>query len=163
MALKTLKTAILVDPMGSSMGTPEEEIEKHIETYSRALTPLKLKTYNINHPLEIKLGTKLVIYDFGGMIGCNDLMEDNSRAVIMWAKDNPQSLVIVASSFTYQHGIAPEIRELGMEHYEIDNIVAEDWEVDDIIPDWFRKQVGAPYIDPSVKTKKKKAVRAPKR
>ncbi len=154
----TLKTAILVDPMGSSMGTPEEEIEKHIETYGKALMPVKLKTYAINHPLEIKLGTKLVIFDFGGMIGGNDLLQDNSRAVIEWALDNPQALVIVASSFTYQHGIGPEIRELGME--AVDNIVAEDWQVDDIIPDWFRKQIGAPYIDPSAK---KKTVRAPKR
>jgi len=43
-----LKTAIIVDPVGSSLGdrTPEDEIKQHIKDFSELLSPAKLKVYS---------------------------------------------------------------------------------------------------------------------
>ena len=109
MRKRTLKTAIFVDPFGCMSLTPEEEIEKHVDYYSGEYGPfdgkVKLNWYRIHHMGELKPRTELVLFDYGGMSMGNGLMEDNSRRVAQWAIDNPNSLVVVVSGFTYDHAM----------------------------------------------------------
>src|ERR1700684_552992 len=77
------KTAIIVDPMGHGFGEvgPEEEIEEHKKDFAELLYPAALDAYTPYGMSEsqIKQGTDLIIFDYGGMMPGNSLMADNSR------------------------------------------------------------------------------------
>jgi hypothetical protein len=131
-------TGILVDPMGHGFGevTPEQEIKDHIHDYSDLLKPDKLKPYTLQSAREIKPGTKLVLFDYGGMMpGSDDLVLSECRALLQWAIDNPSSLVIVISSFTYRNQIQYEMEEMGVTPH---NVVCRESLSKDPIPLWFR-------------------------
>ncbi len=131
-------TGILVDPMGHGFGevTPEQEIEGHIHDYSELLKPDTLKPYRLQSAREIKLGTTLVLFDYGGMMpGSDDLVLSECRALLQWAADNPSSLVIVISSFTYRNQIQYEMEEMGLTPH---NVVCRESIFKDPIPLWFR-------------------------
>jgi len=114
--MRTILTAILVDPFASSLHTEEEEIANLIEDYTRVLKPAKLDFYQIHHMGEVKPKTDLILFDYGGMSIGNDMMEHQSRDVVRWAKDNPSSLVMVVSLFTYDHAVRHLIEsELGLQ------------------------------------------------
>lgn len=144
-----IKTAICVDPMGSSFGetTPEMEIERHVEHFSDVFAPAKLDWYRINSvsSREIKPGTQLILFDFGGMLPGNSLMEDNSRRLIEWARDNPSSLCIVVSDFTWRHAVKGEMDDMEL---SLHNIINDDYKLDDPIPAWFRMGIGVPFSGP---------------
>jgi len=141
----SIKTAILVDYMGSDFGntTPEMEIAQHVENYTELLKPATLDWYQIHqfHESVLKPGTKLVLFDYGGVMLGNSLSQDNSRALLKWAENNPSALVIVASSFTYHHTVKYEMEELGL---TLANVVeGHPLLVEEaFVPDWFRKEVG---------------------
>lgn len=131
-------TGILVDPMGHGFGevTPEQEIEGHIHDYSELLKPDTLKPYRLESAHQIKPGTRLVLFDYGGMMpGCEDLVLSECRALLQWATDNPSALVIVISSFTYRNQIQYEIEEMGLTPH---NVVCRVSIFEDHIPLWFR-------------------------
>jgi hypothetical protein len=114
-ALPELKVAIIVDPYGSVAldVTGDDEIAEHKKYFSKLLAPRRLR-FETPYGVSDTLDADLVVFDFGGMSVGNDLMGSNSRALIRWMQDHPSSLVVVASTFTYRHGLLPELRELGM-------------------------------------------------
>lgn len=114
-----MKVAICVDLMGSSHGTPEQEIRAHKKRLREALPGYKLQFYRAWHPGPggngIKDGTDILLYDYGGMLpGCSDLLDSNARAIIRWCQDNPNCLALVVSSFTYENQLQYELREMGL-------------------------------------------------
>ena len=139
---RTIKTAIVVDPMGSCDVTPKEEIEAHILHYSHVFAPVKMKFYTPLSAWDIKDGTDLVIFDYGGMLPGNSLMEDNSREIIRWAIAHPSSLCIVVSGFTYRNAVEIEMQELGFA--TLPNVVCDNGYEDEKIPQWFKDQVNPP-------------------
>jgi hypothetical protein len=137
-----IKTGILVDPVGHGFGevTPEQEIEGHIHDYSELLRPHTLKPYRLDSAHKIKPGTRLVLFDYGGMIssyGAADLISSEARALLRWTADNPSALVIVVSSFTYRNVIQYELEDMGL---ALHNVVCRESVFEDPIPLWFRTQ-----------------------
>jgi hypothetical protein len=140
---RQIKTAIIVDMMGCGGRSQEDEIAEYTERFGRLLAPAKLKTYTPYHAGEgdhgLEPGTELVIYDYGGLMPGNSLMEDNARAVIKWAENHPNGLVIVVSSFTYSNFIRIELEQQGLDLF---NVICDDSWTEDaeekLIPEWFK-------------------------
>jgi hypothetical protein len=177
-----LKTAIIVDPIGSSFGdrTPEDEIKEHVRDFSELLAPAKLNVYTPYscYPGDLQPGTDLVLFDYGGMLVGNSMAEKNSWYLVTYAADNPSSLVVVVSSFTWGNIIACELEDRQM--LGAHNIVPRYWEPKnafnyllsdensekepsdfDPIPAWFRDMYGLPRVDPYAEKVKK--LRTPKK
>lgn len=131
---KRLSVAIIVDLMGTSMESPEEEVEAHKKRFSLVLSDYDLE-FTAPRCVMPNLSADLVIYDFGGMMPGTSLMEDNSRAVIKWAADHPSSLVVVVSTYTFRAYIKPEMEALGLK--DIKNVIMDDFDPDSNIPAWF--------------------------
>ena len=72
----------------------------------------------------------------------------HSRYILQWAIDNPNTLIIVTSCFTYDIAIKHELRELGFEN--LPNVI----EQMDLIPEWFFTSTAA-----SVPEKREQCVR----
>ena len=143
-----LKVGILVDIMGSSIASAEEEVENHKELIMDELPTASLTFYQAFHAGSGKSGihpnTHLLLFDYGGMMpGCSDLLESNARQLIKWASDNPSSLCLVMSSFTYRGQIKAELEEQGLE--ELPNVVNYFDKFE--IPEWFRMQWGCPKME----------------
>lgn len=142
MALKSqkkrrkLSVAIIVDLMGTSMASSEEEIAEHKRRFSLILSDFELEFVTPRCVMP-DMVADLVIYDFGGMMPGTSLMEDNSRAVIKWAGDHPSSLVVVVSSYTFCAYIRPELLALGLT--EILNVIPDNYD-DDTLPGWFMEK-----------------------
>lgn len=113
MKAKPIRTIAIQDPVGTSDKTPEEELAEAVEQIERIVRPRKLRVTEQAGVSE-DMDAELVIFDFGGMWMGNSLMQDNSRRLIRWMQDHPSSLVVVISSFTYRHGLAPELEDLGL-------------------------------------------------
>jgi hypothetical protein len=168
-----LKVAIIVDRVGSFFGdrTPEDEIAEHIKDFSELLAPAILKVYTPYscYPGDIQPGTDLVLFDYGGMLIGNSMAERNSWYLVTYAADNPNSLVVIVSSFTWRTAIANELQERDM--LSVHNVVPRYWEPKnkynylledessekepdafDPIPAWFREMHSLPYIDPYAST-----------
>jgi hypothetical protein len=167
-----LKTAIIVDQMGSAYGdrTPEDEIKQHVEDFSEMLAPAVLKVYTPYscYPEDIQPGTDLLLFDYGGMLLGNSMAEKNSWYLVTYAADNPSALVVVVSTFTWSNVIANELQERDM--LGSHNIVPrfwtpkyedfgtprenqpEDW---DCIPEWFRDMHSLPRLNPYAEVPKK--------
>jgi hypothetical protein len=142
-----IKTAIIVDFMGAGGKTQEEEIEDLKIRYSQLVQPAILTDYNCPSPYHIEPGTSLVIYDFGGLMPGTDLMDSNARELISWAEDNPNSLVMIVSSFTYKNYIEFELQN---QELNLHNIIVEDYSIDDPIPQWWREIHHIPYVNKNV-------------
>jgi hypothetical protein len=148
MSKRVIKTAICVDPMGCMGKTPEEEIKEHKKDYREWLKPALLKIYRIDsvYPGEIKPGTELVLFDYGGMgtFG-NDMMENNCRHIIQWALDNPGGLIVFISSYAWDYMGKYIMEDFG--YHQLPNIVvakgAKAWEGKHI-PDWFKNNEASP-------------------
>lgn len=134
--MNAIKTAIIVDFMGSSIATADEEVINHTEYFSSMLErPLNVHTPR--HALEIEAGTELVIFDFGGMMpGCDSLISSNARALFKWAQDNPNGLVVIVSWFTWMRYIEAEMEDLGLTLVNITHSDRDDF--DELVPEWWR-------------------------
>lgn len=147
--MKPIKTCIIVDPAGAAGLGPEEEVEQHIKVYTEMIAPRPMSPYTALYPEEgphgIQPGTRLLIYDFGGLIGTNDLMDSNARALIRWAENNPKALVIVASGFTYRNFVQVALED---EDIKLMNVVVDDGSKEDPIPAWWRLENDLPVPDP---------------
>ena len=162
-----VKTAIIVDYMGHGFGefTPEDEIKEHTKRFKEFAAPAKLKVHTpkSTYPGAIEIGTDLVIYDFGGVgPGATGLMTGNARHLLQWAQDNPNSLVVIVSTFTYRNYVKYEAEDMGLIG-ELHNIVVDDsdgvdWngKVDPLyrgkrcspFPEWFEKAHGISSKEP---------------
>lgn len=156
---KTLLTAIIVDFWGSCNETPEDQVKNLTERYEELLAPAKLDVYTPAgvSTYEMKEGTDLILFDYGGMLPGTSLPQDNSRRLIEWAENNPSSLCVVVSGMTWRNYIKYEMEDKGLN--SLFNLVRE-WDfIDDEgdapdgypIPDWFRVLHELPYIDPYAK------------
>jgi hypothetical protein len=142
-----LKCCVVADPGGACGKGPEEEAADLQESFESALEQ-ELDVQLVMSPYEIPIGTKLVLYDFGGMMGCDGLMQDNSRTMIKWAQDHPNSFVVVVSDFTYRNFIECELESLGLikrrrsfgddpQEEGLFNLVQRDWNQDRLgLPEW---------------------------
>ena len=137
MKKKQLNVAIIVDLMGTSRQSPEEEIEEHKKRFTEILEGFDLK-FSEPRCVMPTLDADLVIYDFGGMLPGTSLMEDNSRQIVRWASDHPSALVVVVSSHTFCRYVQPEMEELGLD--KVKNVVDfYEGDKDEEIPAWFGK------------------------
>jgi hypothetical protein len=151
--MKELLTAIVVDYAGGDFGsvTPEMEVEAHTKKYSEYLYPAKLNVYSPwgISPEELKEGTDLILYDYGGLLPGTSLMEDNSRRLVEYAENHPSCLIVVVSEFTYRNYVALEVEDRGL---KLVNLVCEDYfgivgdSGDLVIPDWFREFHKLPIV-----------------
>jgi hypothetical protein len=134
--MKKLSIAVLVDIMGSSHGTPEEEYWQHRKHFTRmwpGCSVYQAMNLSSNSSHGIKPGTDVIAYDYGGMLpGCGDLLDSNVRELIHWAQEHPAGLVLVVSSFTWEQQIAYELKEQGL---NLPNIIH--MTDDEDIPSWF--------------------------
>ncbi len=132
---KELEVAVIVDFMGSSMASPEQEIAEYKKQFSEILNGLSLK-FSTPRCVMPDLSADLVIYDFGGLMPGSSLMEDNSRQMVQWASDHPSGMVVIVSSFTFSNFIKPEMEELGLD--KMKNIVNfHDGDREEEIRIWF--------------------------
>lgn len=134
-----LSIGVLIDLMACMGKTPEEEYEDHKTDFAELLRPAKCSFYRMMNEGEIKPGTNVVVFDYGGMcgIGSDGFISSISRVLIKWAQDNPSSLLIVATAFTYSHAVRYELDELGL---NLPNVVCRASIGEDPIPFWFRVQ-----------------------
>ena len=152
---KSLRVAVIIDPMGAGGRSPEEEIAE-VSANLKAMLG-KCLIYEAPHPFAIKEGTDVVVYDYGGFLpGCDDMLRDNARELIRWAEDHTKGLVLVISAFTYDHQIEVELRERDID--QLDNIRVMRWWERVELPNWF-----AMMLPPLVPEKPKKALRSPRR
>lgn len=134
---RKLQVAIIVDFMGTSMQTAAEEVEEHKKNFSEILKDYDLQ-FSTPRAVMPDLSADLVIYDFGGIMPGNSLMEDNSREIVKWASDHPSAMVIVASSHTFAAYVKPEMQSLGLD--KVKNIIDYyEGDPDDGIVSWFRE------------------------
>jgi hypothetical protein len=166
---KSLRVAIILDQMGSIMSSYEEEVEGLVRDFSEMLFPAKLNVYKpmYVYPSEIKDGTDLILFDFGGMTMGNSLMEDNSRRLIEYARDHESTLCVVVSSFTWSCSIRYELESL--ELTGLPNLTCRFWMGDDRGPDdfdpiplWFRQLHDLPQV-PVYAPVKPRTLRKPKK
>lgn len=111
--LRPIKAVMIADPMGHGFGefTPEDEMEEVKKRYEDVLKR-DLDIQLLMSPV-IPVGTEIVFYDFGGMLpGCTDLLASNARAILRWAQEHPNSLLVVVSPFTFEHYVLYEAREM---------------------------------------------------
>lgn len=149
---KQIKTAIIVDFMGSGDREPEDEVREHTERFNVLLAPDSLLVHTPVTPADIEPRTELVLYDFGGFLpGAEDTVRHNVRAMIRWAEDHSSALVIIVSGFTFTNWIGPEMEELGL---TLPNIIEDN--CDNPIPEWW---IGRPMATP--KTVKAHKLRRP--
>jgi len=136
MAGRRIKTAIIIDFMGTARYTPEEEIAQHVERFNELLSPDRIEVHTPDHPSLIEPGTELVIYDFGGLLpGCDDMIRSHVRSLIDWAENHPSALVLVVSYFTFSGSVQPEMEGLGL---ILPNIVCDDITGEEgPIPEWW--------------------------
>lgn len=129
---RPLKIGIVVDFMGCGDASPEDERRELREKFTELLQAHPLEFYD-EHGLNIRPCTDILLYDFGGILpGCDDLLLSNARHLVAWCRENPNSLAIVVSSFTYRHQIQYELEEEGL---DLPNVI--NWEETPEIPAWF--------------------------
>jgi hypothetical protein len=142
---RALKVAICVDMRGAGGKSPEEEIREHQRTMREVLRPHRLRFYQAFHmgtcSHGIKPGTDIVLFDYGGMMLGSSLAESNAREMLSWCQDNPNSLVLVMSSFTWGNIIEYELEQAGLKG--LPNLVNYYGNLDNPIPDWFMHGTGA--------------------
>lgn len=136
---RRLKIGLCVDRAASMMQSYEEEIADHKDRLNRLFGRRTLSFYEANYPAEgnhgLQSGTDILVYDYGGMLpGCDDLLESNARAIIGWASDHPNGLVLIASSFTWNHQIKSEMED---SHLNLRNIVDfHAWDEENLPVEW---------------------------
>ncbi len=137
MKASKLSVGVLIDPMACLDKTPEQEYEEHKEDFAKLLRPAKCTFYRAENSGEIRPGTDAVVFDFGGMcgLGSDGFVRSVSRELIKWSQDNPSSLLIVATAFTWNHAVKYELEDLGL---DLPNVVVRGSIMEDPIPMWFR-------------------------
>ena len=109
-----IKTAIIVDPMGSSFSTPEEEIESHTRYYSEFIgKPLDVYCPLVFREDVITPDTQLILFDYGGMMPGNSLLEDQSRQIVPYAVDHPSVLIVLVSQMAWDLSMKYDMEDFG--------------------------------------------------
>lgn len=135
----TLRLAVIVDPMASSISTTEEEIQTIVDQLEDA-TGINMKLVASGQGAQVIKGKKIdvVVIDYGGMsFGSGDTVKAQVDYVYHWAEDNPSSLMIIWTPFT-----ANFYQEVVDEFGELNNaFVADGFEADlragEKIKEWF--------------------------
>lgn len=139
---RAIRTAIIVDFIGTARFEPEEEIEQHKKLFGEAVAPDTLVVTTPIAATEIEAGTELVIFDFGGLMpGCEGLASAQSRAILKWAEEHPSGLVVVVSAFTFTGYVEPELEDSGL---TLPNVILYDGRQDQPIPEWWLGHKPAP-------------------
>lgn len=137
--MRTIITAVCVDPMGWSQESAEDEYKRLVGLFSELLAPHKIEAYRAwsCYPGGNGLAdnTELVLFDFGGMLPGTDLPERNARELVKFAEDHPSSLVVITSEMTYERYVRAEMEDRGLAglHNVVLNCLGED------MPEWFVK------------------------
>ncbi len=135
-----IKTAIILDPMAGGGWTAEEEFQYHVDRVNKDLAPRFLDAYSAHSTLQIKDGTELVLFDYGGMLpGCDGLVRSQCESIVEWAKEHPSALVIVISSFTYQMHIDPLLDR----DEQVANLLLDTFALGErsMFPDWWLESI----------------------
>jgi len=131
-----IKTAIVLDPVGHGFGEVcgEDEVREVLLKYRVLVHPAQIDHYapGSTCPGRITDGTELVLFDFGGVTyGQQDLALDQSAGLLRWAEDHPSSLVVILSTFTFEHYYAIAAQERGLGDGLLHNVVLEHGRGDD--------------------------------
>lgn len=108
-----LRVAIVVDPMGWSGATAEEEVASYKAQLAAWLPQFQLAIHEGRDAGDLR-ESDLVVYDYGGMSPGSGLMESNARHLLRWIEDHPCALVLVPSSFTYRNYLRSDLAEQGL-------------------------------------------------
>jgi len=140
-----ITTAIIVDPYGTSSSTPATEAEELRRRYTRYVEPQSLKTYEGASVRDLRDGTDLVLFDYGGVLpGLEGLAQSEVRALLRWMEEHQHALVVVVSPFTFRHYVEWSLKDLGLS--ETPNLVLDDCPLDGRaytpLPAWFRVMHG---------------------
>lgn len=143
---RKLKVAICIDPIGCLGKTSDEEEIEIKKDFQRILKPHEINFYRVQsaYPGEFKSGTDLILFDYGGVGFGNDLTERNSQYLIQYCLDNPNTLALIISSYTWNVYVKNIIRDF--QYNELPNLQVVDWLKDDeeIIPKWFMQGLNSP-------------------
>jgi hypothetical protein len=143
-----LRVAIIVDPAGTMTGpSAEEEVEQYEREFTEFLKPAEVSFQKLWSFHGVRPNTDLIVFDYGGMMPGSSVMEDNSRRVVEWAQDNPTSLVVVMSQFTFRNYVKNDMEDLGL---DLKNVVCGVGHgIDDPIPSWWREMnsLSTPDLD----------------
>lgn len=112
-ARRRLDAAVLVDPWGSGDKDGNAEYDDHVAFLTALLKPARVTFARLRY-MAPDVSADLLLFDYGGMTLGNDLLQSNSRALVRWVQDHPSALVLVASRFTWMHGIRWELVDAGL-------------------------------------------------
>lgn len=128
-----IKGAVIVDPIGDRTMSDDEQVRIWSDLFGRVFKN-KARFKRCGHPCEIPLGTRVVLFDYGaaGLLS-EAQVASNVRGFLTWCSDNPWSIGIVISEFTW-----PEIARELLDWPNIHNVIL--WGRDKI-PAWFEGPV----------------------
>jgi hypothetical protein len=95
-----MKGAIVVDPIGDSATTDDEQVATLTGLFEKIFTNVKFARYS--HPWDIGPGIRVLLFDYGaaGLL-LEGQVASNIRGMLHWCEDNPEGLVIVVSAFSW--------------------------------------------------------------
>ena len=142
MAKRIVKMAVLNDY--GMLSDRDEEFAGLCCRYEKFLAPLKVKAVHLAN-FSPAAGTHLMLLDYGGMMpGSQGLIDFNMRAALQWAEQNPKSLLIVTSVYTWDWYFTAMADEMGLRDldgtWKLPNVELDNGLDGDIIPDWFKEQ-----------------------
>ena len=131
---KVAPALIILDPMGSSQGTDDEEYGGIVELYGRNHgVRLEARRAEVFDPAEAE-GVELIVFDWGGMSLGNDLIRHQIRALTRWSEDHPSALVVIRSMMSWSW-LEAEIRDEQLP--DLTNIVQDGGLT---LPEWWTGQ-----------------------
>jgi len=102
--MRTIRVGIVVDFMGWSEQTPEEERDEIIELLqATTLEGANVKLVAYANWVHGVTGTPmdLFVLDYGGVLpGADDMVRSQIRTAIKWAEDHPGKLLYLYTDFT---------------------------------------------------------------
>ena len=131
---RIIKTVVCLDWMGCGSMTADEEFEEIKTRFQQALKPHTLVITRAHSTYAEDLeDAELVLFDFGGVLPGTDMPERNASALARWAEDHPGSLIVILSSWTYDHLVRPIMGELELDN--LPNVVLSC--AGNSLPEWF--------------------------
>jgi len=136
----TIRVIVIVDPVGSALGTPNEEIAgimRDLRDFCDDMNFELVAGLTGTYAIDDKRADLLIV-DYGGMscAGASDTCVWEMRFATEWAQNHPGCLMVVWSSFSrrlYE-------RELSEEFGHLDNVIWRcegDTDQFDAIRQWF--------------------------
>lgn len=112
----SIKVAFIIDAIGGGGQSGAEERSAYEQTLRAWLPRVAFTFCAPTLPSAIEENTDILVFDWGGAAAYDTRAADWTRAVVSWASDHPQALIIVPSSYAYERLLKHELEESGLYH-----------------------------------------------